>query len=95
MVATLLLQVAGIATGMGADQVMQAWPFGWFIVSAALVINVDWRLLPMTIGFIILLFAGIRWPDYYFYAMSAQNLLMTLNLIYLWHPRARRRAGIR
>jgi serine/threonine protein kinase len=86
MAGQLVLQLIGMMAGLDPFRVLTLWPLVWFCVSSMIVITLDRRLIPMTLGFLALLFFGLRWPDLIFYAMTASNLLMTLNLVFVWFP---------
>jgi serine/threonine-protein kinase len=86
MAGQAVLQFVGMMAGLSPIKVLTFWPLVWFCVSAMIVITLDRRLIPMTLGFLALLFFGLRWPDHIFYAMTASNFLMTLNLFFVWFP---------
>lgn len=86
MAGQIILQLIGMISGLDSVRVLTLWPLVWFCVSAMIVITLDRRLIPMTLGFLALLFFGLRWPDHIFYAMTASNFLMTLNLFFVWFP---------
>jgi eukaryotic-like serine/threonine-protein kinase len=86
MVGTLLLELVGYVLGMDPARIEAMWPLVWFCVSSMLVVQVDWRLLPMTLAFLATLLVSVTWPQYRFYAMAASNLVMTINMFSIWMP---------
>jgi len=61
-------------------------PLILFCVSAMLTATVDRRLAPTTLGFLGALFVGVFWPELRFYGMAASNLVMTINMFWIWMP---------
>ena len=80
------LELAGISLGIDSVIIEAMWPLLWFCVSAMLVVAVDVRLLPMTLGFLGALAAAVTWPDLRFYAMCASNVVMSINMFSIWMP---------
>jgi len=91
MVATLSLELAGELLGLSTIQTQVLWPLGWAGASAMLAIAVDMRMLPMTFGFLGCLYASAAWSEQRFISMAAANAVMTLNMLWVWLPRERRR----
>lgn len=56
----------------------------WFCISAMMTIALNGRLVYGTLGYLAGFFISARWPELRFYAMSASNLLMTINCTALW-----------
>jgi hypothetical protein len=86
MCGQFLLEVAGLSLGIDAVTIEAMWPLLWFCVSAMLVVTVDARLLPMTLGFLGALTAAVTWPDFRFYAMCGSNVIMSINMFSIWMP---------
>ncbi|MDH5670668.1 MAG: protein kinase [Myxococcales bacterium] len=84
MFALPALEGAGWALQLSIPQVQALWPLTWFCVSAMLAITVDWRMAPMTLGFLGALVASVLWPQYRFLAMTASNFVMTINMFTIW-----------
>ncbi len=86
MVGQLVLEGIALVLHIGSTTTEVLWPLVWFCVSSMLVVTVDWRLLPMTLGFLGALLAGALWPPVRFYAMGGSNLIMTINMFSIWMP---------
>jgi len=82
-----------------AAMVIGAWDLGlsvvqtevlvmylWIAISGMVAIGVDRRLAPSTLGYVLAALAASRWPEYRFYAMSAANLVFTINAVWHWKP---------
>jgi serine/threonine-protein kinase len=91
MVGQIVLEGAALALHINAVSTEVMWPLVWFCVSAMLAAIVDFRLLPMTAGFLGALFVGTLRPDLRFYAMAGSNLIMTINMFSIWMPARRRK----
>ena len=70
MLTQLLLDVVSRMLGIDFGQTQVLWPLTWFCVSAMLAVTVDWRMLPMTVGFLGALFLGALKPEWRFYGMG-------------------------
>jgi len=84
---------AHLGIALAATQVL--WPLIWFSVSSMLVVTVDYRLLPMTLGFLVALAIGVYNPDWRFYGMGLSNLIMTINMFLVWMPLAQKQRDAR
>ena len=89
MVALIALDTTGWVMQLDPRLVQSLWPLTWFCVSAMLAITVDRRMMPMTLGFLGALVVAAVWPDQRFWAMTASNVVMTVNMYAIW----RRPAG--
>jgi len=82
-----------------AAMVIGAWDLGlsvvqtevlvmylWIAISGMVAIGVDRRLAPSTLGYVLAALAASRWSEYRFYAMSAANLVFTINAVWHWKP---------
>jgi len=86
MVGTLVLELAGSLLHIAPMHIESMWPLVWFCVSAMLTVQVDWRMLPMTLAFLGTLIVAALSPESRFYAMGASNLVMTINMFSIWMP---------
>lgn len=86
MIGQLVLEAAAFTLHIESTLTEALWPLVWFCVSSMLVVTVDRRLLPMTVGFLGALFVSALWPALRFYAMCGSNLLMTINMFSVWMP---------
>ena len=86
MVGTLLMELAGSLLHLTPEVIEALWPLVWFCVSAMLTVQVDWRMLPMTLGFLGTLIVACFAPELRHYAMGASNLIMTINMFSIWLP---------
>jgi hypothetical protein len=86
MVGTLLMELAGSLLHLTPEAIEALWPLVWFCVSAMLTVQVDWRMLPMTLGFLGTLMVACFAPELRHYAMGASNLIMTINMFSIWLP---------
>jgi hypothetical protein len=86
MVGTLLMELAGSLLHLTPEAIEALWPLVWFCVSAMLTVQVDWRMLPMTLGFLGTLIVACFAPELRHYAMGASNLIMTVNMFSIWLP---------
>jgi len=84
MIALPVLEGAGWLLDLPIALVQGLWPLTWFCVSAMLAITVDWRMAPMTLGFLGALGAAVLWPQQRFLAMTASNFVMTVNMFTIW-----------
>jgi serine/threonine-protein kinase len=83
----MCFDIVGEHLGLGLAHTQVLWPLLWFSVSAMLVITVDARLWPMTLGFLVALGMGAIEPTWRFYGMAVCNLIMTINMLWIWMPR--------
>jgi eukaryotic-like serine/threonine-protein kinase len=95
MVVQGVFELASHSLGVPADIMQVLWPSLWFTISAMLVITVDNRLWPMTLGFLAALFWSVLAPEQRFRAMALSNLVMTINMFVVWMPMQRRAASRR
>jgi hypothetical protein len=86
MLGQIVLEAAALSLHIDAVTTEVLWPLVWFCVSAMLAAIVDARLLPMTFGFLGALFIGALRPDLRFYVMNVSNLVMTINMFFIWMP---------
>ena len=84
MIALPALEGAGWLLELPIPLVQGLWPLTWFCISAMLAIAVDWRMAPMTLGFLGALGASVLWPQFRFLAMTASNFVMTVNMFTIW-----------
>ncbi|MFM2416206.1 MAG: hypothetical protein RL385_929 [Pseudomonadota bacterium] len=91
MFGQIVLEAAALSLHIDAVTTEVLWPLVWFCVSAMLSAIVDARLLPMTFGFLGALFIGTVRPDLRFYVMNVSNLIMTINMFFIWMPSRRTR----
>ena len=57
------------------------------MIAGVLAITLDRRLWPMAAGFAIAFLVVTRWPRALAWAISASNLVMTINAVWIWKPR--------
>ncbi len=86
MFVQLFFDGAALALNIDVPAMQVLWPLIWFTVSAMLVITVDARLLPMTLGFLMALVIGLYNNEWRFYGMALSNLIMTFNMFFVWMP---------
>ena len=86
MTGMLALEHASMLLRLPAQTTQVLWPLTWFLVSGMLTVTVDRRIAPMTLGFLGTLFVAAHYPHLRFYAMSGSNLIMTVNMVFLFTP---------
>ena len=86
MTGQLALETVAFVLKLDTTLVEMLWPLVWFCVSAMLVVAVDRRLLPMTVGCLATLICGALWPDQRFHAMALGNLIASINMFTVWIP---------
>ena len=71
---------------LGIDPVRaQVYPMAlWAAVSAMVVVTIDLRLLPVPLAYTASFIVASARPELRFYAMSASQLVMMVNAIWLW-----------
>ncbi|MCP4606594.1 MAG: serine/threonine protein kinase [Proteobacteria bacterium] len=84
---TIVMNAVGYIIGLSYEMTVVLWPFCWFCVSAMLTATVDRRMFPMALGFLIALFASATWPEVRYYALSASNFILAVNMFFIWAPK--------
>ncbi len=69
---------------LGATAVM--FVFLWFALTTHVAIVLDRRMIPAAVGFLVAFLVAARWPEGRWIAMSASNLLLTLNVVAVGAP---------
>jgi len=60
--------------------------FFWFCIAGMAALAIDLRLVPCAVGYLIGFGVAAARPEYTLYAMSASNLLLTINAVTIWRP---------
>ena len=86
MFTQFILDGTSALLGMDLIHTQVLWPLTWFSFSAMAAASIDWRLVPMTLGFLLALGIGVYNPDWRFYGMALSNFIMTINMFFVWMP---------
>ncbi len=83
-VAQTILVLGGWKLGHSVAQMQVLVMFLWFCVAGMCAMTVDLSLVPCAIGYAATFLFGTAYPEYRLWAMSAGNLVFTLNVALAW-----------
>ncbi len=87
-VAQTILVLGGWRLGQTVTEVQVLLMFVWFCVAGACAMTVDNALIPCALGYALAFLFSTAWPEYRMWAMSASNLVFTLNVAIAWRAGA-------
>ena len=92
--AQLTLVAGAWLMGLPLEATTVMFFFLWFALTSHVAIVLDRRMAPAAVGFLAAFVVAARWPGLRWCAMSACNLVLTVNLVAVGSPQEQVQAGV-
>jgi hypothetical protein len=82
----VVIGLVGWDIGLDRVQLAITLLFIWALTTGLVAISIDTRTAPSCVGFLIALAIAVNWPAQREYAMVLGNVIVTVNLVWVWRP---------